>query len=129
MASKNLFEQEAKLDQSLQYSGISTSAPPTSITTGTVHLGAKHTTHVSPTTFASGSRKHVVVTLEDVFLINVIEVEGIPTPRNAVATLNNSFSYELMISKDKKNWAKLVDYSRYCCYGVQKLIFPTVAFK
>ena len=87
----------------------------------------------------------VRVTLTQEYLVNAIELEGFPidseldftpgsTADSEIPMLNQelrplSFSYKIRISKDGREWEKLLDYSKYQCHGVQKLTFPTLAFK
>lgn len=41
--------------------------------------------------------------------------------------LGKRFSYVVSVSRDKKSWLKLFDYSPYACCGAQHLPFPKQA--
>ena len=42
---------------------------------------------------------------------------------------NERFSYIIRVSKNGKDWIELFNYSMYSCHSIQKLYFPTLAFR
>ena len=80
----------------------------------------------------SGSRKldrcEMIVSLDDVYLINYLQMKGYPTISDEKQKCK-SFSYTVEVSRDKFNWLKLFDYSSFACRSTQNLTFPKQAVK
>lgn len=80
----------------------------------------------------SGSRKldrcSVIVSLDDVYLINYLQMKGNSTISDEKQKCK-SFSYTVEVSRDKFNWLKLIDYSSFACRSTQSLTFPKQAVR
>ena len=65
------------------------------------------------------------ISLNDVYLLNELQLTGYPD----LSPQEKSFSYTIKVSKDKKAWLQLFNYSRVSCFGRQNLCFPTQAVR
>lgn len=89
----------------------------------------------------------VQVTLHQKYLVNTIEIQGLPNQHATVIPVSQTddhelpmlsmseddgkekFSYSIQISRNGQDWIKLFNYSNYVCHRVQKLHFPTLDFR
>ena len=65
------------------------------------------------------------ISLNDVYLLNELQLTGYPN----LSPQEKSFSYTIKVSKDKKTWLQLFNYSRVSCFARQNLCFPTQAVR
>ena len=65
------------------------------------------------------------ISLNDVYLLNELQLTGYPD----LPPQERCFSYTIKVSKDKKTWLQLFNYSRVSCFGRQNLCFPTQAVR
>ena len=65
------------------------------------------------------------ISLNDSYLLNELQLTGYPD----LPPQEKSFSYTIKVSKDKKAWLQLFNYSRVSCFGRQNLCFPTQAVR
>ena len=65
------------------------------------------------------------IALNDVYLLNELQLTGYPD----LLPQEKCFSYTIKVSKDKKTWLQLFNYSRVSCFGRQNLCFPTQAVR
>ena len=65
------------------------------------------------------------ISLNDVYLLNELQLTGYPD----LPPQEKCFSYTIKVSKDKKTWLQLFNYSRVSCFGRQNLCFPTQAVR
>ena len=54
-------------------------------------------------------------------------MQGNPGDSEEEQAKGKCFAYTLSISRDKKTWLKLFDYSSFACWGTQDLPFPRQA--
>ena len=83
---------------------------------GGFHLGSRACTDL-PTM--------CTISLNDVYLLNELQLTGYPD----LSPQEKSFSYTIKVSKDKKTWLQLFNYSRVSCFARQNLCFPTQAVR
>ena len=65
------------------------------------------------------------ISLNDVYLLNELQLTGYPN----LSPQEKCFSYTIKVSKDKKTWLQLFNYSRVSCFARQNLCFPTQAVR
>ena len=104
-------------------------SPPQSIIEGMIQLGdiitqahgglgiLGNVTHGQPTT--------CTVSLDSIYLLNELQLIGYPD----LPTQEKSFSYIIKVSRDKKTWLQLFNYSGFTCFATQRLRFPTQALR
>jgi len=104
-------------------------SPPQSIVAGMIQLGAVVAqAHHGSQQFGLatyGQPTTCTVSLDSIYLINELQLIGYPD----LPTQVKSFSYIIKVSRDRKMWLQLFNYSGFTCFAKQRLCFPTQALR
>ena len=114
--------------QQQQY--LALGSPPQSIIEGVIQLGAQvasqpHRGTGIYTFINSGLPNTCTVCLDAIYLLNELQLIGYPD----WPVQEKSFSYIVKVSRDKKTWLQLFNYSGSTCFASQSLRFPTQALR